>query len=384
MLPESIPFVTIIVPVRNEAKFIEATVAKLATQDYPVNQFEIIVVDGFSTDETASIVRNLQSRFPNVRLISNPRMLSSAARNLGAHFGRGDLFVVVDGHCDIEDRQYLAKMVAAFRQSGADSLGRPQPLEIAGASPIQEAIALARRSWFGHNPDSHIYSMRGGFVKASSVAIAYRRNVFDAIGGFDERFDACEDVEFNHRLDEAGLKCWFAPEIAVHYHPRGTIRGLMRQMARYGRGRIRLAAKHPQSLTLAALAPIAFCLTVATCGILSIWSAQFAVAFAAALVAYAAAVALAIAMLLPKSGRLVAKCWLPVVFPAIHFGFAWGSLVESIRQWPQFIINERSRPLASPLDAALRPDLVGDRNLQIPRLNDAPPDTREAGGRAAA
>ena len=60
-------------------------------------------------------------------------------------------------------------------------------------------------------------------MKASGVAVAYRRKVFDLVGGFDERFDACEDVEFNHRIDEAGLNCWFSPEIAVaiaEYHSR--------------------------------------------------------------------------------------------------------------------------------------------------------------------
>ena len=82
-----------------------------------------------------------------------------------------------------------------------------------------------------------------GFVPPQSVAIAYRREVFDRIGLFDERFDACEDVEFNQRADEAGLTCFFTPRVAVHYHPRSTLSGLFRQMARYGRGRVRLARR---------------------------------------------------------------------------------------------------------------------------------------------
>jgi succinoglycan biosynthesis protein ExoA len=324
------PLITIIVPVRNEAKCIERTLTKLATQDYP--NFEILVADGRSTDDTVAIVQSVAKRFPNIRLLDNARRLSSAARNLGVRHGRGDYLIVIDGHCDINDPQYLRKMAAAFEQSGADCLGRPQPLEIATPSAIQEAIALARRSWLGHNPSSHIYSSHGDFVKASSVAVAYRRQVFAQVGEFDERFDACEDVEFNHRVDEAGLKCWFAPEIAVHYHPRSTIPGLMRQMARYGRGRLRLAAKHPRSLTAPAIAPLAFFLMMALCAALSAVSIWFTVALAAGLGAYFAMILLVTLTLLPKPGSTRAKFCLPLVFVAIHLGFAWGTLRETVRQ----------------------------------------------------
>src|SRR5205085_6151314 len=209
----------------------------------------------------------------------------------------GDYFIVIDGHCDIDDTAYLRKMVEAFQASGADCLGRPQPLEISRASALQEAIALARRSWLGHNPSSHIYSSHSQFVKASSVAVAYHRRAFERVGEFDERFDACEDVEFNHRVDEAGLKCWFAPELAVHYHPRSSIPGLMRQMARYGRGRLRLAAKHPRSLSLPAIAPLIFFLTMAACAAFSFVSPWFLTILVAGMTKYAAMILIATLML---------------------------------------------------------------------------------------
>ena len=60
------------------------------------------------------------------------------------------------------------------------------------------------------------------------MAVAYRREVFEAVGTFDERFDACEDVEFNHRVDRAGLKCFFTPRVALRYHPRTSLAGLVR------------------------------------------------------------------------------------------------------------------------------------------------------------
>jgi succinoglycan biosynthesis protein ExoA len=198
--------------------------------------------------------------------------------------------------------------------------------------------------------------------------VAYRRNVFERVGEFDEHFDACEDVEFNHRVDAAGLKCWFAPEIAVHYHPRSSIAGLTRQMARYGRGRLRLAAKHPRSLTLPAIAPLIFFLTMATCAALAFAWPWFAAVVVSGFTKYMVVILLATVMLLPKPGRIVAKCWLPLVFVAIHLGFAWGTLREAVR----LVLRGASR--------ASLPREGGESSL----LQELPSLTREAHPRRAA
>lgn len=334
------PFITIVVPVRNEARCIVQTLTSLARQEYPADRFEIIVADGRSTDDTAALVRGLQQHTPNLKLVDNPKRWSSAARNLGIQHGQGDLFVIIDGHCDVTDRQYLKKLASAFERSGADSLGRPQPLEIHHAAPLQEAIAQARRSWLGHNPSSHIYSAREGFVPASSVAVAYHRRVFEALGCFDESFDACEDVEFNHRLDAAGFTCFFTPDIVVHYHPRKSLGGLFKQMSRYGSGRMRLAAKHPRAISLPAIAPLLFFAGILACAAAAFYFQPALLLVVGGLAAYAAAVLLAVLGLLRQPASLRARGWLPLVFLTVHAGFAWGTLAElrrilirTVRAW---------------------------------------------------
>ena len=194
--------------------------------------------------------------------------------------------VVVDGHCRIEDDRFLEKVAAAFEKSDADCLGRPQPLDLAGASPLQRAVAAARSCWLGHHPDSFIYSSEERYVPAKSVAVAYRRSVFDKTGYFDESFDACEDVELNHRIDKAGLRCYFTPQIAVHYSPRSSIGGLFRQMVRYGRGRVRLSRKHPETFSVRCCLP-AFLLIGCVAGAVLSWvSSWTALIFVAALAIY--------------------------------------------------------------------------------------------------
>jgi succinoglycan biosynthesis protein ExoA len=324
-------FISVIMPVRNEAGFIERTLAQLVAQSYDPERFEVLVIDGQSTDGTPERVAEFAKRHPNVRLYTNPRRLGSAARNVAIRHARGDVVVIVDGHCELEDDRYLAKLASAFDRSGADCIGRPQPLDIPGASPLQRAIAAARSSWLGHHPDSHIYSSQEGFVPAESVAVAYRRSVFELLGPFDERFDACEDVELNHRVDRAGLRCFFAPEAAVHYAPRATLRGLFRQLVRYGRGRVRLWRKHRETFSWGLLPP-----TLLVAGLIVGLPLSFAANWLAAI--YLAALALYVVVVLSGSAAVAFRrrrpeliVRLPLVFAVVHAGSGVGILRELLR-----------------------------------------------------
>lgn len=249
--------ITVVVPVRNEEVHIAQTLDQLIHQDVSGLKMDILVIDGESTDRTAEIVKDYSEKYANIRLFTNPRKLSSAARNIAIKQSDNDYFVVIDGHCEIPNRRYFQDLVQAFADSGADCLGRPQPLEVSDATPLQRAIALARSSRLGHHPESFIYSDTPQFVPAKSVAIAYRREVFEKVGLFDEAFDAHEDGEFNYRCDQAGLKCYLVPMLTVKYFPRNSLAGLFKQMVRYGRGRVRFARKHPGNWGLGSLIPAA-------------------------------------------------------------------------------------------------------------------------------
>lgn len=325
------PFISVIVPVRNEAAFLADTLRQLLEQRYDAGRFEVIVADGGSTDDTRAIVAALQTRYAHLRLLDSPRQWSSAGRNAAVQAARGDLVLVIDGHCDLRNPHYLRNLADAFATSGADSIGRPQPLDAAGATRLQRAIAAARASRLGHHPASHIYSNREGFVPPESVAIAYRRGVFDAIGLFDERFDACEDVEFNHRLAQAGLTCWFTPRVQVHYHPRANLGGLFRQMVRYGRGRVRLLRKHPETFSLSAVLPAAFLAFVAAGPLLVLWGPLFALLYAGVLGVYGMAVLLFSIALCARQRDARLLPLFPLIFPVIHAGAGAGAWCELLR-----------------------------------------------------
>ncbi len=252
------PFITIVMPVRNEARFIADTLGQLLAQDYPSDRFEILVADGMSDDGTREIVREMGKQHSHIRLLDNPKRLSSAGRNVCFQKGKGDYFLVVDGHCFIPDNQLLLNVVGCFEKSGADCLGRPQPLDPPGLTKFQKSVAIARGSRLGHGGDSMIYGEYEGFASPVSNGAVYKREVFEKVGYVDETFDAAEDVEFNYRVEKAGLKCYTSPKLTIRYYPRENLHGLLGQMVRYGKGRRRFMRKHPESMTLNQLIPAAF------------------------------------------------------------------------------------------------------------------------------
>jgi succinoglycan biosynthesis protein ExoA len=325
------PSVSVIVPVRNESRSIERTLRLLLTQDFPADQFEVIVADGVSTDGTVPVVRQLQSEFANLKLVFNPGRLSSAGRNTAIRHATKDVVVVVDGHCQVPDREYLKKLSAAFAASGADCLGRPQPLDIDDPTPFQRAVSAARSSRLGHNPDSDIYSHEAKFVPPQSTAVAYARGVFAAVGLFDQEFDACEDVEFNERVHAAGLTCYFTPDVKIVYEPRANFRALFYQLGRYGSGRARLAFKHPKSLTPPALVPPLWTLWIPVAGLLSLAVPYLGWVWLASVALYLG-VLLGAGVLLGRREPAAVAARIPAVFVAIHFGFAWGFWKEVARQ----------------------------------------------------
>jgi succinoglycan biosynthesis protein ExoA len=339
-------------PIRNEEKHIAQTLRQVLDQRRDGLDVEIIVVDGRSTDRTREIVQSICERHPEVVLHDNPKRLSSAARNIAINHSTGKYVVVIDGHCEIPTRTYFVDLVKAFESGGSDCLGRPQPLDVSNASPLQRAVAVARASRLGHHPDSYVYSQGRSVVPALSVATAYRRSVFDKVGLFDERFDACEDCELNHRVDQAGLVCALDLRLAVKYQPRNSLSGLFRQLARYGRGRVRLVRKHPEIFSWKTFLPAALVAGLFAGPLVCFFFPLLWPLFLTVVVAYLVVVLAVSVTEAWRHRQPKLLFWLPLVFFTIHFGAGAGVLMESLsRSWAE---SERPSPQPHVLSEAAR------------------------------
>jgi succinoglycan biosynthesis protein ExoA len=328
---ESLPFLSIVIPVRNEEAYLGTVLESLLRQDYPSDRYEILVADGDSTDRTAQVVEKIANvSATKVMLLANSRRLSSAGRNVGVRHSAGEFVVFIDGHCHIASKTLLRDIAETFRKTGADCLCRPQPLSMEGNSFFQDAVAYARATPLGHGRGSTIYDTTyEGPVNPCSAGAMYRRTVFERVGYFDEGFDAAEDVEFNHRILKAGLLSYLSPQLEIRYQPRANLWALWRQMTRYGRGRRRLMRKHPDAFSISQLAPAAFLLWLVVGGIGSTLSRPFALVFACSLAGYVLAV-LYFSLAAGRRYGLAHFLVGPLIYPTIHLGLGAGFLTESL------------------------------------------------------
>lgn len=333
---ETTVFISCIMPVRNEGKYIRDVIEQLCGQVYPRSAFEIVVIDGLSTDNTVDEVRDAMAAHSDVsiKLLSNPRLWSSAARNIGISQSQGDYILVVDGHVELPSKHMLRDAAMIVCRTGARVLGRPQRLTPTGLTPFQCLIASARACPLGHAGDSFVYSDYEGYVSPASVAVMYERTIFSEFGFFDETFSAVEDLEFNSRLERAGVYCFTSPRLGVLYYPRASVKALFNQMRRYGAGRSRLHRKSNTYPSLTAAAPaLALILGIVTMT-LAICDQRAQILLFSAIFAYMSIVALFWA----KSQHLRQFSYIRVVgvlgliHTAVGFGLLQGALQFTARR----------------------------------------------------
>lgn len=320
-MAERLPYVSIIIPARNEQTQVARCLDALVAQDYPLDRIEILFVDGCSADGTREIVANYGRRCPQIRLLDNPRRIVPAALNIGLRQAKGAVIIRVDGHCVVA-RDYVTQCVKRLLETGADNVGGP--MRAIGQGYVAVAIALATSSPFGVGNARFHYSRCEEYVDTVYLG-AYRREVFDRIGLFDEELVRNQDDELNYRLRAAGGKILLSPTIRSYYFGRTRLRDLFHQYFQYGYWKIRVAQKHPRALRPRHLAPAAFVLLIAGLGLAGIASRRARIAGVAVGAAYAMA-AVGFAARATSDHR---RRHLPAVvaaFACLHLGYGAGFL----------------------------------------------------------
>ncbi len=253
-----VPSVTVIMPVRNEAAYIERSLGAVLAQDYPADRLEVLVVDGLSTDGTRQIVSQM-AQPPRVRLLDNPAGIVPPGMNIGIGQARGEIIVRVDGHCEIAPdyvRRCVAHLQAGYDGQPIDAVGGP--IETIGETGEAQAIALAMSSWFGVG-GSAFRTIDDRALLVETVAFpAYRRRTLQQLGPFDEELVRNQDDEYNYRLLKHGGRILLSPDIRSLYYSRGNMRSLWRQYYQYGYWKVRVMQKHPRQMRARQFVPPAF------------------------------------------------------------------------------------------------------------------------------
>jgi succinoglycan biosynthesis protein ExoA len=319
--------VSIIVPCRDEAAFIDAFCADALRQALPAPwQLELIVADGGSGDGTRARLQQLAAADARLRVVDNPARFVAAGLNRALAAARGSILVRMDVHTRYAP-DYVAQCLAALQRSGADNVGGPWRAEGQGA--WGRAIAAAFQSrWVAGGARSRDLLYEG---EVDTVYLGcWPRASFERFGPFDESLVRNQDDEHNLRILRGGGRVWQSAAIRSVYRPRDSLAALWRQWLQYGYWKPFVAKKHGQPAALRHRVPGLFVAALAGAALLALagWPLPLAVLSAA----YAGLVlALSVSVAAGSSWDLLWR--LPWVVAAQQLGYGIGSLAGHWDAW---------------------------------------------------
>jgi len=322
-----LPFVSIIVPIRNEADFIERAIRSVLDNDYPAERMEILVVDGMSDDGTREIVARLSKADSRVMMLDNPKRIAPAAMNIGLKAARGDLFIRVDGHVEITT-DFIAKSIRCLHEH-PEAWVAGGYIKTVADSYTGQAIASAMRSPIGVGNSRFRLGDYEGWVDTLAFGTHYRW-IVDKIGYFDEELVRNQDDEFNLRIILAGGKIWMSKAIQSTYFSRGSLCKLWKQYFQYGFWRIRTLQKHKRPASFRQLVPLLFVLSLLLPGFGGFLWKPLWILLAIEAAFYVLGLMIGALDVGRKSGWRYAPL-APVVFAILHFAYGLGSLWGVVR-----------------------------------------------------
>jgi succinoglycan biosynthesis protein ExoA len=257
--------VSVVLPIRNEEKYIRACLENILNQDYVAD--EILVIDGRSTDKTRSIVRDMIAENPQrqIRLLDNPGQITASALNVGIQAARGEIIVRMDGHT-VPAKNYISSCITSLETSNADNVGGL--ISPKGDTAFADVVAVAQSNPLGAGDAKFHYSKNAQYVDTVYMG-AFRKSIFYKAGLYDESLIRNEDYEMNIRIRKAGGTIYLDPSIKSVYTPRNSPKKLWDQYFQYGWWKVETLRRHPESLRWRQLIPVLFVVSLVVLALFS-------------------------------------------------------------------------------------------------------------------
>ena len=263
-MSSSFPSVTVMMPVRNEQHHLSQAVESVLSQNYP-GKFEIILAIGPSVDQTNRVAKSLADQHENIKLIENPKGLTTAGLNLAIALSVSDVIIRVDAHSELAPG-YIVRGVEILRETSSALVGGV--MSAVGKTSLQKAVAFGYGSRFGLGGGRYHLGGNAGEAESAYLGI-FDAKALKAVGGYDEKIIRGEDWDLSQRLKLAGGKVWFSPELVVKYWPRSNIKALAWQFYSTGVWRGELTRRAPGKASIRYFIPPAALLVMVGLVILS-------------------------------------------------------------------------------------------------------------------
>ncbi|MGQ9570481.1 MAG: glycosyltransferase family 2 protein [Thermodesulfovibrionales bacterium] len=318
------PIVSIIIPCRNEEKFIGKCLDSIIENDYPKDRLEVLVVDGMSEDKTRAIVTAYSEKLSFIKLFDNFQKIVPTAMNIGIKNALGSIIIRMDAH-NRYSKDYISKCVKYLYEYNVDNIGGICITLPGNNTLVAEAIALALSHSFGvGNAYFRTGSKEPKYVDTVPFG-CYKKEVFERIGFYDEDLIRNEDDEFNLRLIKNGGKILLVPDIVSYYYARDSFSKLWKMYFQYGYFKPFVAKKSGTILTWRQLIPPIFISSLALTFLLSLISKPFLWLFVTIFSVYLSANLVFSFKIAIRKGLKYLPI-LPIVFFTLHVSYGIGYL----------------------------------------------------------
>jgi len=319
--------VSVVIPMRNEEKYIGKCLDSLLAQEWDGGPLEVVVVNGESEDGSKQIVENMMPIFPRLKLLDNSRRITPVSLNIGVKAATGDVIIILGAHSYVA-KDFVSKNLHFLDTMAVDCVGGS--ISPVGDTYQGEAIALAMSSPIGVGNAFYRYSKVQRLVDTVQFG-AYRREIFYRIGYFDEELVRNQDFELNHRIVSTGGRILLAPQVHGYYVVRSSIPKLFKQYFDYGFWKTKVISKEVGAFRLRYQIPPIFIMALAVTGLLGLFMPMLWSFFQGIVILYAGLVLFTSLRISLNSG-IKYLFVLPFAFITLHFGFGLGLITSWIQR----------------------------------------------------
>lgn len=320
--------ITFAIPTYNSEKTIAECLHHLLLMKYPKEELEILIHDGGSNDLTKEIISEYEKENHCIRIIPGQTGNKSRSRNRMIKEAKGTIIIPFSAHVNCDP--LLAKIIEEkFKEYNTAAIGFPNITP--NQNIIGNAIGSAVQGFFAGGTTT-TFTQNAQFAKEKFVDhmpfTAYKKEVFDKIGLYDEDIQNGEDAELNIRLKKAGMKLLYTPETFVKHHKPTTLRKLFIKMIRYGIARSKIIKKHPDTNSILYIIPQIFVITLII--FLGLLALQLFPIQLGILAGGGYALMSMISSFTKSKNPLYAVLSI-IIYPTIHIGYGVGLLYENTK-----------------------------------------------------
>lgn len=319
-------FLSVVVPICNEEKYIRACIESIIKQDFPKDELEVIFVDGMSSDKTRLIISDYIEQYPFISIVDNPQKIVPVAMNIGIRASKGDVIIRLDAHACYKEN-YFSVLCDYLNILDAENVGAACITDVLNRTSKSLAIKEVLSNKFGVG-NSVFRTGVNKIMQVDTVPFGcWKRSVFDKYGYYDERLVRNQDIEFNKRIIRNGGKIFLVPYTSCTYLARETFVDLAKNNYSNGLWNILTVfyTKQINSLSIRHFIPLLFLLSLLIPSLLSLFAPTFILITLLSAILYFLFTSV-ISLYLSVKKRL-SYIYLVIAFAVLHFSYGVGSFV---------------------------------------------------------